>query len=100
MNIKSLLNNEITQEDFLRSNNATLLFKKLPNEICGLIVRKNDINIIIINDYLNEIDKKKALLHELGHLELDHTYKYRILSNDSTIYEKEADNYVSNLKFD
>lgn len=100
MKLKNLINNDITQEDYLRFKNATLFFKKLPNEIGGLIVRKRDINIIIINNYLNAEEQKKAFLHEITHLELNHTYKYRILNNDANVYEKEVDNYISDLNFD
>lgn len=100
MNIRNLINNEITQDEFLNYNNATLLFKKMPNEIGGLIVKKNDINIIIINDCLNLEQKRKQFLHELCHLELNHTYKYRFLNNDSNIFEEEVDDYISSLNFD
>lgn len=100
MNIKNLLNNEIAQDDYLNYNNATVIFKKLPMEIGGLITRKNDINIIIINDNLDDAQKKKALLHELCHLELNHTYKYKIIDNDCYVFENEVDNYISNIKFD
>lgn len=97
MNIKNLLNNEITQEEYLRYKNATLLLKKLPVEICGLIVRKNDTNIILINDNLCYEDRKKAFLHEITHLELNHTYKYRIENNNSNIYEQEVDDFIKKL---
>ncbi len=100
MNIRNLINNDITQDDYLRYNNATLLFKKMPNEINGLIVRKRDVNVIIINDYLSEEDKRKIFLHELSHLELNHTYKYNVISDNSNIYEKEIDNYINDLNFD
>lgn len=100
LNLSNLLNNDITQDDYLRFKNATLLFKKLPIEVGGLIVRKNDVNVIIINDYLDESQKKEAFLHELVHLELDHTYKFRIVSNNRSHFEKDVDMYISNLKFD
>lgn len=100
MNIKNLINNDITQDDYLRYNNTTLLFKKLPKEVNGLIVRKYDINIIIVNDYLSDKNKRKTFLHELGHLELNHTYKYRIISNDSSVYEQDVDNYIDGLIYD
>lgn len=100
MNVKNLINNEITQDEFLRYKNATLLFKKMPSGYNGLILRKNNINIIIINDHLNIDEKKKVFLHEASHLELDHTYKYRIVNNDCTIYEQEVDNYINELNFD
>ena len=100
MNIKNLIDNDITQDEFLNYNNATLLFKKLPIEINGLIIRKNDINIIIINDNLGEEARKKAFLHELSHLELNHTYKYGIADNDSNKYEHEIDIYLNKLNFD
>ena len=100
MNIKNLINNETSQEEYLNYNNATVVFKRLPHEIGGLITRKNDINIIIINDNLDDTNKKRALLHELCHLELNHTYKYKIVDNNYYIYENEVDNYIKNLNFD
>lgn len=100
MNIRNLINCEITQDEYLRLKNATLLYKKLPNEINGMIVRKNDLNIIIINECLSDENKKKTFLHEITHLELNHTYKYKISSNDNDIFEEEVDNYINNLKFD
>lgn len=100
MNIRNLLNNEITQDEYLRYNNTTLFFKKLPNEINGLIVRKNDINIIIINSSLNLEEKRRQFLHELCHLELNHTYKYNFLSNDTDFFENEVHNYINSLNFE
>ena len=100
MNIKNLINCEISQDEYLRFKNATLLFKKLPNEVNGMIVRKNDFNIIIINDYLSDEDKKTTFLHEIAHLELNHTYEYKISNDNSSIFEQEVDNYINNLKFD
>ena len=100
MNIKDLINNDVTQDELLNYNNATLLFKKLPIEINGLIVRKNDINIIIINDNLGEEARKKAFLHELSHLELNHTYKYNVIDNNVEKYEHEVDLYLNKFNFD
>ena len=100
MNLNNLINNEITQDEYLRYKNATLLLKKLPGEIGELIVRKNDINIIIINEHWDLKNRKKVFLHEMVHLEKDHTYKYKVLNDNPDIYENEVDNYISNLKFD
>lgn len=100
MNIKNLIDNDVTQDEFLNYNNATLLFEKLPIEINGLIVRKNDINVIIINDNLGEEARKKAFLHEISHLELNHTYRYNIMDNNMDKYEHEVDLYIKEFNFD
>lgn len=100
MNIKNLIDNDVTQDEFLNYNNATLLFRKMPIEINGLIIRKNDINIIIINDNLGEEARKRTFLHELSHLELNHTYKYNVVDNNIDKYEQEVDLYLNEINFD
>lgn len=95
MNLKNLMSKNITQEEYLNYNNATIVYKKLPAEIKGLIIRKNDINIIIINKLLSDKQKKKAILHELVHLELNHTYKsIHINRND---IENEVERYLNDI---
>lgn len=70
--IFSLLNNEITEEDYLRENNIKVVYKRMPKKVYGFIHRYKDINIITINWNISKEKKKKTLLHEFAHLELNH----------------------------
>lgn len=45
----SLLNNEITEEDYLRTNNVKVIYKKLSKKVYGFIHRYRGINLIVIN---------------------------------------------------
>ena len=70
-----LLNNEITEDEYLHENNIKVVYKKLPKKVYGFIHRYRDINIIIINWNISKEKKKKTLLHEFAHLELNHLDK-------------------------
>lgn len=90
-----LLNNEITEEEYLHENNINVVYKKMPKKVYGFIHRYRDINIIIINWNLSKTKKKKTLLHEFAHLELNH------LDKDNPLFafyienaEDEADTYL------
>jgi len=86
----SLLNNEITEEDYLRENNVRVIYKKLPKKVYGFIHRYKDINLIVINW------KKITLLHEFAHLELHHLDKDLFAFSIEGI-EDEADRYIKFL---
>ena len=45
----SLINNEISQEEYLIQNNCKVIYKKLPKKIYGFIHIYKCINIIVIN---------------------------------------------------
>ena len=54
------------------------------------------INTIVINDNLSEYDKRKVLLHELGHAAM-HQDNYRLYKLTFALHSKmenEADNYM------
>ncbi len=97
--IFSLLNNEITEEDYLKINNICVIYKKMPKKIYGFIHRYKDINIIIINWNISKERKKRTLLHEFAHLELNH------LDSNNPLFafyienaEDEADAYLDLLE--
>ena len=71
MNIFNLLNKEITQQDLLNYYNATIVYNNLPKYINGFVFYYKGINCIIINDNLSSYKKKKTILHELAHIELN-----------------------------
>lgn len=92
----NLLNNEITEEEYLRENNAKVVYKELPKKVYGFIHRYKDINLIVINWNISKEKKKLTLLHEFAHLELHHLDKDLFAFSIEGI-EDEADRYIKFL---
>jgi len=97
--IKSLLKGDITQKELLEYYNTNVSYIKLPDTINGFIWNYLDINNIFINKSLSYYKRKKTLLHELAHIELNQLnqidrdlFKFKIDS-----YEDEADKYLKSL---
>lgn len=97
--LKDLLLGNISEDEYIRSNNVKIFYKKLPKYKRGLIFRYRDINIIFISSYLSNKSKWETLIHEFAHLELNHIDKLQQYIAFS-IYdlEDEADKYVDSLK--
>ncbi len=76
MNIYNLLKNEISQKELLNYYNATISYEKLPQKIYGYVFQYKGIYNIIINKNLSYYKRKKTILHELAHIELDHLGQY------------------------
>lgn len=93
--LKALLKNEITQDDFIRYYDIIVLLKKLPKNVHGLAFKKNN-NFVVINSLLGEENKKKALLHEFAHIELNHLDKDFFKTKIKDL-EDEADIYINEL---
>lgn len=94
----SLLNGEISQEEYLNYNNAKIIKINLPRRIYGFIFKYKDNVMIVINNNISYYKQKKTVLHELAHLELNH------LDNNKRLFEfklegieDEADRYVKYL---
>ena len=92
----SLLNSEITEEDYLRANNVKVIYKRLPKKVYGFIHRYRGINLIVINWNISKEKKKITLLHEFAHLELHHLDKDLFAFSIEGI-EDEADRYIKFL---
>lgn len=99
MNLHSLLKGEITQTDLLNYYNVSIIYEELPKRINGFVFNKDDVNFIIIDKYLSYYKRKKTILHELAHIELNHLY-----NSDKDLfafyvnkYEDEADRYIKLL---
>lgn len=99
MNIKSLLKNEITQEELLNYYNATITYEDLPEGINGFLFSYKNIYNIFINKALSYYMKKKTILHELAHIELNQLnqidrdmFEFKINK-----YEDEADLYLKSI---
>lgn len=96
MGIIDLLNKDITQQELLNHYHANITYIELPKFFYGLVFGYRGIYNIYINKNLSYYKKKKAILHELAHIELNH------LNNDLFAFsiegiEDEADKYVKFL---
>ena len=101
MGIVDLLNKDITQQELLNYYNACITYKKLPNKVNGYVFQYNGIYNIFINENLSYYKKKKTILHELAHIELNHLnqidkdlFAFRI-----EFCEDEADTYLKMLLY-
>ena len=99
MNIYNLLSGEITQKDLLNYYNATIIYEELPISINGLVFNYDNVYFILVNKSLSYHDKKKTILHELAHIELNHLCQYdkELFSMKIDEYEDEADEYMNFL---
>jgi len=99
MNIKELIEGEITQKDLLNYYNATIIYEPLPKRINGFVFNYDSINFIIINNNLSYYKKRKTILHELAHIELNQLNQIdqdiAFLKIDE--YEDAADKYINFL---
>lgn len=100
MNIKDLIQGEVKQEEFLNYYNVSLLYEHLPKKINGYVFNNDNVNFIIINKNLSYYKKKKTILHELAHIELNQLNQ---ADNDLFAfhiqeYEDEADKYLELIK--
>ena len=99
MNIYNLLKGEITQSELLNYYNATIIYENLPFNIKGFVFNYDNINFITINKKISYYMKKKTILHELAHIELN---QFNQIDKDLYMfkidkYEDEADRYVKFL---
>lgn len=93
--LSALLNEEITQDDFTRFYDVTIVWKKLPKYVWGFTFKKKRI-YAVINSSLGEKNKKLTLLHEFAHVELHHLDKEFVKAKIQGM-EDEADNYIEFL---
>ncbi len=97
--IKDMLNNCLTQKEVLVYYNANVTYQLLPIGINGFVFNYKGINNIIINNSLSYYKKRKTLLHELAHIELNHLCQTDkdLLALYIDKYEDEADKYIKFL---
>lgn len=95
----NLLNKDITQQDLLNYYNATIIYENLPNKINGFVNNYRGINLIIIDKNLSYCKKRKTILHELAHIELNQLNQLDndLLAFKADRYEDEADLYIKML---
>lgn len=96
MGIIDLLKKAITQSELLNYYNACITITKLPKNINGFVFNYDGIFNIFINESLSYYKRKKTILHELAHIELNQLNQ---ISKDLFAfyvekYEDEADRYI------
>ena len=96
MDIYNLLKNNITQKELLNYYNATIIYKKINKGINGFVFNYDGLFFIIINDNLSYYKKRKTILHELAHIELNQLEQQDKILFALKIekYEDEADKYI------
>ena len=99
MNIYNLLNNDITQKELLDFYNANITYIELPQKINGFIFQYKNIYNIFINKNLSYYKRKKTIIHELAHIELNQFNQTDkdLFAFQIDKYEDEADKYVDFL---
>ena len=99
MNIYNLLKGNITQKELLDYINATIKYKELPKEINGFVFQYKGIFVIIVNECLSYYKRKKTILHELAHIELNQLEQYDndLFALKIDKYEDKADKYIKYL---
>ena len=99
MNLYNLILGEISQKELLDYYNASIIFEKLPRRINGFVFSYDNINFILINNNLPYCKKKKTILHELAHIELNQLEQYDndLFALKVDKYEDEADRYINFL---
>lgn len=97
--IIGLIKGEISQKDVLAYYNANITYKELPMGIDGFVFNYKGIYNIIINICLSYYKKRKAIVHELAHIELNHMCQTDkdLFAFHITQYEDEADKYIKFL---
>lgn len=93
--LNALIVGEISEEEFKRNYNITLLYRKLPKNVWGFTFKKKRI-YVVINSSLGQKNKKLTLLHEFAHVELHHIDKEFVKAKIQGM-EDEADNYIKCL---
>lgn len=95
--LKELLKGEISQNDILNYYNATIIYENLPKKIYGFVNKHKGFYLIVVNNSLSYYKKKKTILHELAHIELNHLYD-EMLEFHIDKCEDEADKYIRFIK--
>ena len=97
--LKDLLDGNITQKNMLIYYNANISYKRLPKWINGFVFNYKGINNIIINESLSYYKRKKTLIHELAHIELNQLCQIDkdLFAFHIQEYEDEADRYIKFL---
>ena len=99
MNIKNLLLGVINDKDLLNYYNATVIYEDAPKVVRGCVFNYDGVYFIIINNNLSYYKRKKTLLHELAHIELNQLCQTNkdLFAFYIDKYEDEADRYIKKI---
>ena len=99
MGIIDLLNKDITQQELLNYYNACITYAILPSKVNGYVFQYKGIYNIFVEKNLSYYKKKKTILHELAHIELNQLEQsdHDLFAFFIDKYEDEADNYIKFL---
>ncbi len=97
--LKQLLEGVIDQEEILNYYNANITYFELPCYIRGFVFTHKGIHNIIVNKNLSYYKRKKTLLHELAHIELNQLCQKEkdLFAFYIDKYEDEANEYIKNI---
>lgn len=97
--IKKMILGVLDQNEVLNYYNASIIYENLPKYIYGFVNNYKNINIICINKNLSYYKKRKTILHELVHIELNHSNQVQEFTE---MYiencEDEAEAYIKQIK--
>lgn len=101
MKIIDLINKDITQQELLNYYNACVSYESLPSKIDGYVFHYKGIYNIFVNKNLSYYKKKKTILHELAHIELNHLGQidHELFAFKVQFCEDDADNYLEMLSY-
>ena len=100
MNLKNLLTGSISQDELLNYYNAKIIYVDIPyGTIRGLVDSYNGINFIYINKNMPYYKRKKTIIHEIAHIELNQLNQIGsdLFAFKRDIYEDEVDRYIKFL---
>lgn len=99
MGIVDLINKDVTQQELLNYYNACVSYESLPSKIDGYVFQYKGIYNIFVNKNLSYYKKKKTILHELAHIELNHLGQidHELFAFKVQFCEDDADTYLGML---
>lgn len=97
--LKDLLNGDVTQQEVLLWYNANVTYEVLPSGVHGFVFNHKGIYNIFINKNLSHYKRKKTLLHELAHIELNQLCQVDkdLFAFHIEQYEDEANRYIKEI---
>lgn len=99
MHLKNLIIGFINQQDLLNYYNVHLSYEPMPKGIYGCVFNYDNINFVLINKNISYKKRKKTLIHELAHIELNQLCQKNkdLFAFYIDKYEDEANEYINNI---
>ena len=96
MNIYNMLHGDISLKELLNYHNANITYINLSDGINGFVFEYENIYNIFINENLSYYKKRKTIIHELAHIELNQLNQSNkdLFAFHINRYEDEADKYI------